>query len=291
MDKSTLLAALSGAVVVFLSMAAGGDLPLFWNLPSVGIVLGGTASALFVQYSFSQVRGVVRAVRAAYFHRPPDAQGLIDLFVRLVEKARGRQFLLLEDELDHVRDPLLRQGLQGVVDFMPPEELQEMLDHEISAIADRFRLGQSFFKSMALLAPGFGMLGTLIGLIEMLHSFSDPAAAGPALAVALITTFYGALISNLVANPVAGKLRLRGEEELKFRLMMLDGVLLLQEGTMPRAMRERLRAHLSPYMRRLPPGLAAEAGDERAAGAREAAAAGQGVGTSDDGSAPGGRRA
>ena len=278
MDRSTVIAAVAGIAVVFLSMAAGGDLPVFWSLPALGIVLGGTAAALFVQYSLSQVGSVARAVRSAYFQRPPDAAGLIDLFVRLAEKARGRQILALEEEAEHITDPLLRRGLQAVVDFLPAEQIQEMLDREITAVADRFRLGQSFFKSMAVLAPGFGMLGTLIGLIQMLHNFDDPTAVGPALAVALLTTFYGALISNLVANPVAGKLRLRGEEELRFRLMMLDGILLLQEGATPRVLRERLRTHLSPYMRRLPPGAMAdqqEQGEEAAPGGAGAGAGGR----------------
>lgn len=261
LDRSTLVAALTGVILVFLSMAAGGDLPVFWNPPSLGIVLGGTAAALFVQYSLSQVRSVFRAVRAAYFQRPPDPSALIEHFVRLAEKARGRQFLLLEDEVDQVRDPVFRRGLQAVVDAAPAEELQEMLDLEITTVADRFRLGQSFFKSMSILAPGFGMLGTLIGLIQMLQHFKDPAGVGPGLAVALVTTFYGALIANLVANPVAGKLRLRGEEELRFHLMVLDGLLELQEGAGPRSMRERLRAHLSPYMRRLPPPSAGQPED------------------------------
>lgn len=248
MDRTTVIGILAGIGVLVVSMGYGGSLPLFWNPPSLGIVLGGTAAALFVQYSFSQVMGVIRATRDAYFSRSEDPHALIERFARWAPSAYAQQFLDLENEIPAVKDPFLRKGLQGVVDGTPRDLLQEMLASEIESLAYQYRLGQSFFRSMSILAPGFGMLGTLIGLIQMLQNLTDTARLGPALAVALITTFYGAIIANLVASPAAGKLRLRGEEEIKIKMMMLDGILGLVDSLSPAMMKEKLRTHLSPYM-------------------------------------------
>lgn len=257
MDRLTLVAALAGAALLVLSMAGRGGLPLFWNVPSVGIVLGGTLAALCVQYSLSQMRSVARAVAETYFTRPPDVHALIEYFAALAEKSKRQQLLALEEDARQASDRFLRHGLQALVDLTPIEALQESLERELVVLVDRYRLGQGLFKSMSVIAPGFGMLGTLIGLIQMLSRFEDPTQIGPGLAVALVTTFYGSLLANLVALPVAGKLKLRGEEEARIKLMMLDGLLMLAKRATPTQMREALRTHLSPYMRQL---VATEAG-------------------------------
>lgn len=274
MDRLTLVAVLGGTGLLLMSMAGQGGLPLFWNPPSLGIVVGGTLAALCVQYSLSQIRAVARAVADTYFTRPPDVHVLIEFFVHLVVKTRGGRFLALEEDIRQVQDRFLRRGLQLVVDFTPADVLRERLARELMSLADRYRLGYGLFRSMAVIAPGFGMLGTLIGLIQMLSRLEDPTRIGPGLALALLTTFYGALVANLVALPVAGKLRLRGEEELRVKTMMLEGLVLLANGTSPGQMREALRVHLSPFMRQ----LLTPAGPEAAGGRTEESAGGSGTG-------------
>ncbi len=249
-DRLTWLAILLAAGALFYSMSRGGGLPLFWNPPSLGIVLGGTAAALFVQYSLSQVRSVVRAVMDTYFTRPPDVTALIEFFAALAEKVKAQTVLVVEEDARRTRDRFLRHGLQALADYLPREELVELLERELASLIDRNRLAHGFFKSASVVAPGFGMLGTLIGLIQMLSRLDDPTQVGPGLAVALVTTFYGALLANLVALPISGKVRLRGEEEAKVKTMMMDGILLLESGATPSQVRDVLRTHLSPFMRR-----------------------------------------
>lgn len=267
MDRTTLLGFIAGVVAVAGSMAVSGPLPTFWNLPSVGIVLGGTLAALLVQYSLSQLSSVAGALKTAYLGRPQNVIEVIETVVNLSDQARRSQLLSIEADVAKLSDPFLRRGLQAVLDYTPREALQEQLEWEVTALSDRYKLGQSMFRSVAVLAPGFGMIGTLIGLVQMLHDLSDPTRLGPGMALALLTTFYGALIAYLIAQPVAGKLKLRGEEEVKLKLLMLEGILGVQDGVPGRVLRERLRSHISPYMSRMD--TRAQAPGEAAATAEE----------------------
>jgi len=159
--------------------------------------------------------------------------------------------LVLEDELPEIEDPFFRNGLQMVIDGFEPEAIQNILLSELEALEDRHELGQSLYRTWGSLAPSFGMIGTLIGLVMMLGKLEDPSAIGPGMAVALLTTFYGVILANLVFLPLAGKLSIYSKQEISRKEIIIKALLALQSGVNPRLMQEYLKAYVSPAERKL----------------------------------------
>jgi chemotaxis protein MotA len=155
----------------------------------------------------------------------------------------------LEDAAYQVEDDFLKKGILLIVDGTDPELVRNILETELAFLEDRHKTGQSIFETMGALAPAFGMIGTLIGLIRMLRNLNNPEAIGPGMAVALLTTFYGALLANLVFIPVAGKLKIRSNEEILNKEVMIEGMLSIQAGENPRIIEEKLKAFLAPKIR------------------------------------------
>jgi len=249
MDAATLLGLIAGIGLIGWALVTGGDVKAFVNLSSAAIVLGGTFAATLINYRVQQFVTAVRLALRVFRGAGHDHAALIQTLVAFAERARRDGLLALEDEAEDLQDPFLKKGIRLVVDGTDPELVRTVLETELAYQQDRHRLGQSVFSTMASLSPAFGMVGTLIGLIQMLGNLDDPEAIGPGMAVALITTFYGAVLAYLFFSPIAGKLRLASEEETLFREMAIEGVLSIQAGDNPRIVHEKLWAFLSPSMR------------------------------------------
>jgi len=247
MDISLILGLLLGILFIGGGIAMGGDIKAFINLPSVMITFGGTLAATLVMFPLKTVIGAVKLAQVVLREPKTSPLELIEKIVYLAQKARKESILALENE--PIEDPFLQKGIRLVVDGAEPEFIRTILETEIDMMLERHKSSQKVFKGMGTFAPAFGMIGTLIGLVQMLRSLDDPKKIGPAMAVALITTFYGAVAANLVFLPIASKLEERSKKEAILREMMLEGVLSILAGENPRMIREKLLSFLPPSMR------------------------------------------
>jgi len=239
---------LAGLGLIVGSIAfGGGALGGFVDIPSVLVVVGGTIATTFIMFPMSVVFGSVKVAMKAFFSSGRDASGLIDLMVQMAEKARKESLVALEKV--QVDDPFIKKGVQLVADGTEESLVRAVLDTEISFMRRRHTQGQGVFKGMGTMAPAMGMIGTLVGLVKMLQNLSDPGAIGPAMAVALLTTFYGAVLSNIIFLPLAKKLEERSAEEALYMEIAMEGVVSILHGEHPSIVEEKLMAFLSPAMR------------------------------------------
>lgn len=264
MDRSSVLGMFIGLTAMIWALTSDGDWRLFVDWPSVVITVGGTIAATLISHPMEHIKRVPLLVRVAFSQRRQTAEEVIPLMVRFAEKARREGLLAMEEEAGQLGDPFLRKGIQLVVDGVDPELVREVLQIEINFLEERHAAGRRIFQTAGTFAPAFGMLGTVIGLIHMLADLTDADAIGSGMALALITTLYGALMANLVFLPIANKLRVRSEQEVLIMEVMVQGVLSIQAGENPRIVEEKLNAFLSKSA------LAARRGREGSAAVREA---------------------
>lgn len=250
MDIASIIGFVAGTVLILWAMSTGGSLMGFWDPPSIAITVGGTFAAVFINFPLSKIVGVMKILKQAFIGKVIDPSEVIGTLVKFAEKARREGLLALEDEAAQLTDPFLQKGLQLVVDGTDPELVRSILETELAFLEDRHKAGQGIFDSMAALAPAFGMIGTLIGLIQMLKNLDDPSAIGPGMAVALLTTFYGAMMANFVFIPISGKLKVKSAEEVLLKEVMIEGILSIQSGDNPRIVEEKLKAFLAPKLRK-----------------------------------------
>jgi chemotaxis protein MotA len=251
MDLATILGIFSAFGLVIVSIAMGGGLILFVNVPSLMIVIGGTIGATMINYPLKDVLGSIGVVKNAFFAGAiPAVEAVIKQFVNLGSKARREGILALESDVKEIKDEFLKKGLQMAVDGLEPQSIQEILDTEVSYQRERHQLGAEVFSTMGSFAPAMGMIGTLIGLVQMLQTMDNPSTIGPAMAVALLTTFYGSIMANLVCMPIAGKLRSRSKEEALTKEMVIEGVLSLTRGENPRILEQKMLAFIAPKLRK-----------------------------------------
>lgn len=250
-DFLTICGVIFGLGLVLGGILMGSPLSAFINYPGLMITLGGSFGAMLINFKMEQVRQVMKITMQVFFDKKEDVFSLSQLFVRLAQKARREGLLALEDDLEEIGDPFLRNGLQMVIDGFEPESIRDIMETEINTLIQRHQMGQNLYRTWGALTPAFGMIGTIIGLVQMLSSLDDPEAIGPGMAVALLTTFYGVLAANLIFNPVAGKLAILSEAEVSRKEAIIDAVLALQAGVNPRILQEKLKAYLSPQDRGL----------------------------------------
>lgn len=248
MDIATILGLLLGLMLIGGSMAMGGEVASFINVPSMMIVVGGTLAATMVMFPLKTVLGSIKVAQHALKQNNTSPLEIIEEIVALATKARKESIIALEKV--PIENEFLRKGIQLVVDGTDPELLKSILRTEVAFMKERHKVGQRVFKGMGTLAPAFGMIGTLIGLVQMLRTLDDPDKIGPSMAVALITTFYGALMANLVFIPIANKLEGRSNDESLIMELIIEGVLSILAGENPRIIKEKLLAFLPPKMRR-----------------------------------------
>lgn len=249
MDLATIVGFLLGIGLLIGSILVEGELSAFWSLSSILIVLGGTLAATLVSYPLGQLLGVMKVLNKAFKVQKQEPEQIISVLVGFAERARREGLLALEAESEKLDEPFLQKGIQLIVDGTDPELVRNILETEISFIEDRHKTGANIFENMGASAPAFGMIGTLIGLILMLKNLNDPGSLGPGMAVALITTFYGSLLANLIFLPIAAKLKVRSSEEILVKEVMIEGILSIQAGENPRIVSEKMKAFLSPGLR------------------------------------------
>jgi chemotaxis protein MotA len=249
MDLATIIGILLAFGLVFTAIAKGGHALAFIDVTAMFIVMGGTLGATLVNYPLKNVFGVLGVVKNAFFTTAEQPSDVIKRFLEYANRARREGILSLEPLLKEIDDDYLRKGLQLTVDGLEPQTIQEILETEISSLEERHESGADILSVLGTFAPAMGMIGTVIGLVKMLKTIDDPSTIGPAMAVALITTFYGALLANLVFIPLAGKLRNRSKEEIHLREMILEGVLSISKGENPRIIEEKLNSFIPPKHR------------------------------------------
>ncbi len=247
MDIATLIGLLGGTGILIAAILTGGSAILFINIPSLLIVVGGTFATVFIRFSMNEVINSVKVALNAFFAKLSVPQEIIQEIVNLANIARKNGLIVLEQQ--PIDDPFLKKAIMYCVDGHEAEFIQEVLEKEVSLTVERHELGQRVYKGMGDAAPAFGMIGTLVGLVQMLATMDDPASIGPSMAVALLTTLYGAILANLFFLPIADKLALRSEEEERNRKLIVQGVLGILRGLNPRVMAEFLETFLPPKQR------------------------------------------
>lgn len=250
MDISTLIGIIAGMGLVLWGIMSTGQLGWFWSFSSALIVVGGTIAATFVAYPLNKVLETFKVVKKAFSNTDFKPGTIINEIIDLANVARREGLLALEEAVEQIQDEFLNKGVMLIVDGTDPELVKNILETELSFLEERHGQGQGLFDMMGTLAPAFGMIGTLIGLVVMLAQLDDPSTIGPSMAVALITTFYGSLMANLIFIPIAKKLKIKSREEVLLKEIMIEGLLSIQAGENPRIIEEKLKAFLPPVVRK-----------------------------------------
>ena len=236
-----------GFTLIILAIILQGNIRMFWSLSSMIITIVGSFMALLGSFPVSYLKNIPVIVKQTMVpSAADDRKGLVELFTNLAKKARTEGLLALEDELEEVEDQFLVRGIQMVIDGIEPENIKDILEFEIFSTQNRHSYGHEIFKKWGELAPAYGMIGTIIGLIIMLADLSDAQAIGSGMATALITTFYGALFANVVCAPIANNLEGQTNEEVLTKEMIIEGILSIQAGVNPRIVAEKLKTYLAP---------------------------------------------
>ncbi len=250
MDLGTILGIICAFGLVFFSIGQRGDLSLFLNTPSLLIVLGGTLGVTLIHYSLSELFGVFIIVKNAFIHRRQRVLESILSLVNFSKQIKTDPNKALEAAQENFSDRFAQKGAEMVVDGQKSEVIQNVLSNELIAIESRHKNGSDIFITMGTFAPAMGLLGTLIGLIQMLQHMSDPSKIGPAMSLAILTTFYGALLANMIFLPISGKLTKRSEEERSLKELMITGFVSIASGDNPRVLEDKLNAFIHPSKRR-----------------------------------------
>lgn len=251
MDIASTIGLLSAIAMVIWSLwtGTGGQLSVYWDTPSAILVLGGTVFVVLATQALDKFLGFYKVIKRAFFIKPQPVARSIEQIVHLGELARREGVLSLENALGDVNDDFLANGIRLVIDGTAAAEIEQILTAELESLDQRHSQGKGFIDIVAKYAPAFGMIGTLMGLVAMLKNMDDPKAIGPGMAVAILTTFYGAVIANVLCLPLADKLSYRHEEEMLLKTVMLKGILSLQAGDNPRITQAKLAVFLPANQR------------------------------------------
>lgn len=249
MKKSDALTGIGLGVAIVLigwAMSNGSNIMIFWDLPSVAITIGGSFCAVLMGITMSDLKKMGKVLIQAFKEPSNSKVQIVTEFASLSKKARREGLLSLEDEVSGLDDDFLKKGLQMVVDGIEPEVIREIMDLEIEEMESRHKSGSNLFATWGAYAPAFGMVGTLIGLIQMLQNLTDTTTIASGMGKALITTFYGTILANMFCNPIAANLDKKSAMEVSTREMMLEGILSIQSGVNPRIVEEKLMTYLNP---------------------------------------------
>jgi chemotaxis protein MotA len=245
MDVGTIIGLILGFGVITYSILMGGSLMIFVDIPSVFIVIGGMLCAVMIHFSLPQFFGVFSIVKKTFLTKVPSPSELIQQMVNFATISRREGALALEEQLRKMENPFLIKSLQMLVDGREEGHIREMLELEIQYLQERHGQGKKILEFMSSSAPAMGMIGTLIGLVQMLRNMSSPDSIGAGMAVALITTFYGAILSNLMFTPLAGKLGIYSKAETLAMEMTVAGICSISRGENPTMVREKMQTFIS----------------------------------------------
>lgn len=265
MDITTIVGIIAGLILVTFGVVFDLEAPSlfvfenlknFVDIPSLFIVLGGTLSAVVASYPLNNLKQIPKHVKILINGNKYDPMEYIDLLVEFSQVARKNGLLALEEMADKQTDPFFKQSIMLIVDATDPEKVKSMLNNDLEYLADRHSDSVGMYEKASSYAPAFGMIGTLIGLVNMLKNIdftegSGASSLGGDMSVALITTFYGCILANLVFSPIAKKLSIRNDEEYLCKQIIIEGVLSIQSGENPKFMKEKLISYLSQKEREL----------------------------------------
>ncbi|OPX33663.1 MAG: flagellar motor protein PomA [Desulfobacteraceae bacterium 4484_190.2] len=247
MDIATIIGLIGGTILVLSAIFLGGSAVIFFNIPGLLIVVGGTLATSFIKFSMAEVINSIKVAMKAFTFKMEPPEAIIQKMLLYSKIAKKEGMIALEKEKP--KDAFSAKALQYLSDGFDEENIEHMLKKDIRLTIQRHTTGQSVFKGMGASAPAFGMIGTLIGLVQMLANMSNPASIGPAMAVALLTTLYGALIANLVCLPIADKLFFRTQQEQEKNNIVMEGTLGICRGSTGMVLEEALKIYLSPKVR------------------------------------------
>lgn len=242
MDLATLIGIIGAFALIAVTMILSGDILMFVNVPSLVIVFGGTFCAVMAKYNMAHYLSFGKMIGKSFKNNDVNLGDLIDEIVSLADEARKGGLLALEGK--EVSSDFLGKGIQLLVDGHEPDVVKAILSKEKSEAEKRHVLGASIFTNMAAMAPAMGMVGTLVGLVAMLANMSDPKSIGPAMAVALLTTLYGAVLANAFCEPIADNLTLKAKSDVLLKNLVIDALLAIQNGQNPRVIDSMLRNYL-----------------------------------------------
>ncbi|MEL4423896.1 flagellar motor protein PomA [Shewanella algae] len=249
MDLATLIGLVGAFAFIIMAMVSSGGIAIFIDVPSVLIVLVGSLFVVMMKFNLKQFLGAVKIAAKAFMFKLDKPEELIEQSVTMADAARKGGFLALEEA--QISNSFMQKAIDMLVDGHDGDVVREALEKDIQLTEERHKAGISIFKALGDVAPAMGMIGTLIGLVAMLSNMDDPKSIGPAMAVALLTTLYGAIIANMVAIPIADKLALRMNEEMLNRNLIMDAVLAIQDGQNPRVIEGFLKNYLSEKQRKI----------------------------------------
>ncbi len=246
MDIATILGLFLGIGCIIYGIFDGGQLSSFVHAGSIAVTVGGGLACTIMSFPLSDTIKAFKAIPLAF--KPPrfDPFQTIQLLVELSQKARREGLLALESAQDDIKDDCLKKALELVVDGIEAEMVKTSMQFEIDSMVVRHSTVQAYFKTLAAQFPAWGMIGTLMGLVNLLKNMDDPSNIGPAMSLAIITTFYGSVLANYICNPIATKLQGSSAEEIRMREMIMEGILSIQSGENPRLMEHKLKTFLSP---------------------------------------------
>lgn len=252
MDLMTILGVVLGTASVYYIMYVGKLGNLLINIPAAVLVFGGTIASAMITYPWSVIKRVPKAFMYILFpQRRPSSERYISVLVSLAEKAKRDGIDSLQDDLPKIKDHFLVDGLQMVIDNLPSDLIRENLEKEILFMRQRHHQLTAVFRSMGAYAPIFGLLGTLIGVVQVLKNLTSPEAIGTSMAVAVVTTFYGIFSTNFIYLPSAGKLDAYTEQEALLKSVVIEGILSIQNGDIPLIVSRKLQAFMAYRMRKV----------------------------------------
>ena len=244
MDIATIIGLVGGTILILSAIITGGSALIFLNIPGILIVFGGTMAACFIKFSMAEVINSIKVAMKAFTFKMEPPEAIIKKMISYSKIAKKEGMIALEKEKP--KDKFSAKALQYLSDGFDEEHIGDMLAKDIEMTTQRHTTGQKVFKGMGASAPAFGMIGTLIGLVQMLANMSNPSSIGPSMAVALLTTLYGALIANLVCLPIADKLEFRTQQEQEKNNIVVEGTLGICRGSTGMVLEEALKIYLSP---------------------------------------------
>jgi len=245
MDIATIIGVLLGFLVVIGSIVAGGGWQSFIHIPSLALTMGGMLCATLIHFSLPQFLGIFSIIKKTIISKIPSQSDMIQKMVNFAAINRRDGALALEQEIPNLDNSFFVKGLQMLVDGRDSEQIRDFMSVEVQNLQDRHSTGKKILEFMGAAAPAFGMIGTLIGLVQMLRGLDSPDAIGGGMAVALLTTFYGALAANLIFIPLAGKLGIYSKAEATTIEMIIEGICSIAQGDNPTVVREKLQSFMS----------------------------------------------
>jgi chemotaxis protein MotA len=247
LDLATLIGLIGALALVALAIVLGGSFTMFLDVPSLLIVVLGSIMVVMMKFSIAQFFSSAKVISKAFSFKLPRVDQVIKEINEIAQIARKDGMLALDNRTSSI--PLLKAGLRMLADGQTPDLVRSYLERERALTIERHRWGAKVLSAIGDVAPAMGMIGTLIGLVQMLSNMSDPKAIGPALAVALLTTLYGAVMANVIFLPMADKLNLRMTEEARLNAMIIDSISAIQAGTSPAIITQLLTSYIPPAKR------------------------------------------